>query len=447
MTTTRRGSRAAGARLARERKQALAALQRADWQGVLEIAEAMGERVAGDAEMARAAGLAANALGRRPYDRAMMGRALTYLAAAWRLGNRESEVAWSLAGAQYELGACDDAVGVLTTYIAETADADERVRAAAFLGQVREVMGGYEEAVAAHQAGLSGLGGNADPAVRFDSYLNVHLARAYGRSSAASQWRVGALGLWDQLAPEQRTAHRAIWLLRSADLATGDPADHQPVLELGERLLKLIRDRGGESDLVDHLRSVCSLERDLYAAYDRAGQAERSAAMLAQARATIEKLQQVCDRLRAELCGAQSALFAQVHDLGYQCREAGRPHEALLLLQEAEELGPLHGATCFVLSALTLECTDDRAQSLAYLSRAARDDYWAPHGACCSLRAAFDQDGAFDAVREDPEFLAVVDTVAADPPVQASVALTAPATGSRSGPSSSGPPNAATRGR
>jgi len=82
------------------------------------------------------------------------------------------------------------------------------------------------------------------------------------------------------------------------------------------------------------------------------------------------------------------------------------------LLQDAVELVPhAGGPTFYALAALVLETGGDKKDSLAYLRRIKEDHRYAYGGLCTSVQKGFREDPAFEAVRDDPEFLAVVNSM------------------------------------
>lgn len=392
------------------RDEVLVAAAAADWRRILEFVEGVDELIEGHPELARAVGLAAAAVGCCPFDPDMLRKAIKYLSVAWYQGSRGPEVTWPLVRAQYDLGLLVEADSLLTAYIDETEDPNERVRAGGFLGQVKEVCQDYRAAVAAHQASLAGLGRTADETVRLDSYLNAHLARAYGRAGHSLKWTAGAMACWETLADADRTADRSLGLLRGADLSSGDGGDLRPAIALGEHLIQLFDPPGAQTS-PGAWASLGELRIELFGLYHRAGLHEKATAMLASARTMIEELRQSCDRHTGEATDLDGILRLLLHNLGYQCRQAGRPHDALALMREVEQVPPVIGPTYFFLAALTLETGGDKRDSLAYLRRSAEDRYWVTDGACCSLRSAFFSDPAFEQVREAPEFLAIVEAL------------------------------------
>jgi tetratricopeptide (TPR) repeat protein len=394
-----------------KRSELLAAADKEEWRRVLDLVDGLGdEAVQGDPPLARATGIAAEALARSPFDRALLARAEGYLTTAWELGSRDSGVLWPLARARYSLAMHREAADVLERYLEETPDAEERVRAGAFLGQVWDVLEEHAAAVDAHQRSLDGPGGAASPAVRLESYLNAHLARAYGRAGCGHTWRQEALGLWETLPEVERSIGRAVYLLRGADLSAGG-SDGLPIaVALGEALLGRFEPMAPTGTVRD-IGHLCDLYTDLFVLCHRSGMPERAAELRAAAKGAIEAIREPArccadeNRLRCDLARTQ------LHNLGYQCREAGQPREALALFRESTAIPPVNGPTWFFLAALTLETGGDRQESLAHLRRAAQDPDWAPKGACDSLRRAFSADPAFAAVRDDPQFLAVVASV------------------------------------
>jgi len=177
------------------------------------------------------------------------------------------------------------------------------------------------------------------------------------------------------------------------------------LIAMGERFLQEFQLPVGLAEL----GALCSLQTDMFEICQRAGCTDKAAWMLSAAKATIKQIARHSEE-DADPEPAEELLYEMHHNLGCQCRKAGLKDEALDSLYKAEgckcrTLGP----TYFFLAALTLETTGDRSAALGFLRRAAEDRKWAYEGQCESLRSACESDAAFDCIRDDPEFLSMID--------------------------------------
>jgi tetratricopeptide (TPR) repeat protein len=344
-------------------------------------------------------------LGRLPFNENMLSAAVEWLSALWSMGNRSPEVVWPLAWALYDLGKFESALSFLSKYVQDTPDPSEHVRAGEYLAQVEDVLGKYRRAVNIHQASLRGLGARADSIVRLRSYLNAHVAHAYGQAKRGRIWMREALDCWEVLEDTTRTIHLAVWLLRGADLAANSNMDTVRLITVGEHFLEIFQRPAALAEL----GALCSLQTDMFEICHRAGTTDKAARMLSAAKTSIQQIMGHKDRDEDQQ-PADELLYEMYHNLGCQCRKAGFKREALDFLYKAEGCASrASGPTYFFLAALTLETTGDKSAALNLLRRAAEDRLWAYEGRCESLRSACSSDAAFDGIRNDPEFLTIVD--------------------------------------
>jgi len=337
-----------------------------------------------------------------------------HLQAAWRGGLRDPDVAWALLETCYSLGRQADATEVAADYIEASPDPNEKLRAAAFGAMSLEVRGDYEKAVSFFHSALVEAGEHADPKVQLESYLNGHVAAAYGRTGRSLEWMDSAFRLWEAIRAADRSWEMGEQLLMSAGMAAHRESGARQgeaiskAIGFGESLLKAaVEDSGADS--LTRLTREGRTECHLLWLYHVRGHQEGTARALRGAKDAAAKLVAGSEEAGADRDRWRGAAFTVLHNAGLVCRGFGEKHEALPLLRQAEQVATRpFGPTFYALAALVLETGGDKRESLHYLRRIAEDRGRAYGGLCVRPQETFASDPAFREVRDDPAFIAVI---------------------------------------
>jgi RNA polymerase sigma-70 factor (ECF subfamily) len=388
--------------------RAFASLSEKDWQGAIDAVRQSGLPPEKYPDLAYAAGAAWTLLGQKPFNPRFISDGVDLLQRAWESGRRDADTVWQLARTLSNLGEHARIPPILAPRMEETTDPNERVQAGALLAGTWQMLGDYAAAVNAHRTSLAGLGEQADLGTRLDSYLRVALA--YVRQGAGLEWLDRTLQLWHSAPENVRTLERAVQLLGAASVTLRDegrPTERtrELVVQCGEELMRdpRLNDR---KDRLSALGYKGRIHVKMFRTYSLAELAENAQAALDTARSIAEELISGAEVPGGDRDAWQDAAFTILHNAGISCIHAGRKQDALALLRQAEKVATwARGLTFFSLAALILDTGGDRQEALGYLRRVAETPAWAYAG---YPQKFFLEEPAFAPVRNDPEFLAVI---------------------------------------
>jgi len=389
-------------------ERTLAALSARDWQAALDEVRRSGLPPEKHPDLAFGAGVALIVPGRRPFNPRRMSEGAELLLRAWEGGRHDPETVWLLRATLADLGEHSRITPILARYMEETQDPNERVKAGAYLAGAWWAVGDYAAAVAAHRACMTGLGEQPDVAAKLDSYL--HAAVAYAQHGVGLEWLEKTLELWNSAPEDVKTLESAISLLDAVQVVALDEGEQvdrrrEMAVQYGEDLLRDPRLEDRE-DRLTALSAKGRINVGMFRIYSLMGLHEKAKAALDTAKAVANEVVRGAEALGADRDAWRDAAFVILANAGQLCRFAGRTHEALALLKQAEQVGTYPcGPIFFGLVALILQTGGDNQESLHYLRRVAEDKRWAYSG---FPQKEFFQDPAFESVRNDREFLAVI---------------------------------------
>jgi RNA polymerase sigma-70 factor (ECF subfamily) len=390
----------------------LAAVSARDWQAALDEVRRSGLPPEQHPDLAYGAGLAQAVLGRRPFNPRLLSEGANLLFRAWKSGRHDPETTWQLVSAFTALGEWSRVPPVLVRYLEETPDPGERLRAGVALARAWQMLGDHAAAVNAHRTSLAGLGEQADLTAKLDSYLGAHTVMAYAYHGAGAEWLGATLKLWYAAPESVRTPEQKRGLLSSVCTVYWESgkqieAAREVALRLVEDLVRGPRAEEGK-DAPATLRAKGEWQIELYRCYSMLGLPGKAQEALAAAKEVAEELARRSEESGPDREAWQEAAFITTANAGILGRYWGDKREALTLLRKAEQLAPAKPEVSivrFYLAAAVLQSGGEKQEALRFLRRVGEERPWACSGV---PQQEFSRDPAFASVRDDPEFLAVV---------------------------------------
>jgi RNA polymerase sigma-70 factor (ECF subfamily) len=387
-------------------ERVLAAVSGGDWQAALDEVRRSGLPPEQYPELAWGAGVAGSALARQdPFDTPLLREGARLLLRVWEGGRRDEVTVVELAEALIALGEYGRVPPILAPFVEETPDPNLRVRVAGRVVVAWWMLGDYAAVVKAHRAALAGAGERADLEVKLDSYAQVGLA--YAQQGAGLEWLEEVQHLW-HAAPEAVWTPMRAWMLLASTVRTA--VNSQEVESTRARALQFCQDLLQDprfEDAPDRPAALGARGRmwvEMFRLYSLVGSPDKAESALRTAKAVAQDLLRGGEEPGADRDVWREAASGILHNAGFVCRSLGRKQEALALLREVVTIWPFP-PTFLGLAALIIETSGDRQEALRCLRRVAEDTRWVASG---FPQQEFLRDPAFEAVRDDPEFLAVV---------------------------------------
>jgi RNA polymerase sigma-70 factor (ECF subfamily) len=403
----------AGRALKEAAKRVMAAVAAGDYQAALEEVRRSGLPPEQHPDLTYGAGVARVVLAREPFSPRDSLEGAELLMRAWEGGRRDPQTVWLLVATLNDVGEYNRIPPILTRYVEETRDPDERVKAGAYLASAWEMLGDHAAAADAHSAAMDGLGEQADLPAKLDSYVFHPVAVAYAHHGRGVEWLASTLRLWNSAPESVGTLERALSLLCAAEavaVVDGGERTRQLALQYGEELLRDPRLEDSE-DRLTALSTRGRVSAEMLRLYSMNGLPEKAQAALDTAKAAVAELIRETEGRDVDRKAWREAAFVILANAGILCRYLGRKQDALALLGEAEQIAAATSTSSpvfFQLAALILETGGDRQEALHYLRRMTEDRRWACSG---FPQKEFLRDPAFEPVRRDDEFLSVIDSL------------------------------------
>ena len=397
-------------------------------------------------------------------DITLIEEACTELARAYRLGARDPDTVRALAHLYHQFQRCEEYVDLLWNFAMTTDDCDAGFDAGCrSIAEMQEPCvadhksreRGFrfaERAVDAHETLLKRFDGQITLTDQLESYF--HVFDAYRKAGRAADWLEQTEHLVEQIGDELTLMHRALYtrergktlrewgcLREAADTfeafidwlqntETVDPEKQALLIGAQGDYLHLAPTyyQLGEHQKVKALLAEAEANLEAYFA-------ERDivlASITNESEATRERLERIYRRAGDYPTGGSVAdirrwlsrkYFIAIHIattcLALGCAEVGEGEPAIRLLNRAAQhweqrrnyigekvtVWSSEGKIMAWLAAMTLKFRNDREASLEYLKRAHEDRRRTARG---SIKRFFEEEEAFESVRHDPEFLAVV---------------------------------------
>lgn len=281
----------------------------------------------------------------------------------------------------------------------------------------------------------------------------IHASASYSRAGQHEAWLEQTGRLVEQLGDEMPMAHRFFYM-RTCASAFRSMERYQDAIQTGEDFIRWVR----ASDQLHPHKQRMIIEMQglvLLPCYHKLGERQKIEAILKDAEETLDRYhaewesvissitdesQATRQRLNATYQKIESfpigvdsypaeASVAEIrewldkkyrtgisyamHNLAAGCTQIGEGEIAIRLFKrviehdEKRDIHRVNGNVNMWLAALMLSVRNDRNASLEYLKGAATDRRWAAAG---WIKKRFEMDAAFESVRNDEEFLAVVMT-------------------------------------
>ena len=387
-------------------------------------------------------------------DSTLIEEACTELARAYRLGARDADTVRALAHLYHQFQRCEEYVDLLWNFAMTTDDFNAGFDAGCrSIAEMQEpCVADHKRAVNAHEMLLQRFDGQITLTDQLESYF--HVFDAYRKVGRAADWLDQTDHLVEQIGDEITLMHRALYtrergktlrewgcLREAADTfeAFIDWLQNTETVDPEKRALLI----GAQGDYL-HLAPT----------YYQLGEGQKVKVLLAEAEANLENYLVERDTVLASITDEGEATrerleriyrragdyptggsvadirrwlgrkyFIAIHIattcLALGCAEVGDGDAAIRLLNRAAQhwdqrrdyiegeirVWSSGGRIMAYLAAMTVKFCNDREASLAYLKRAHEDRRRAARG---SIKRFFEEDDAFESVRHDPEFLAVV---------------------------------------
>ena len=397
-------------------------------------------------------------------DVTLIEEACTELARAYRLGAQDADTVRALAHLYHQFQRCEEYVDLLWNFAMTTDDFDAGFDAGCrSIAEMQEPCvadhksreRGFrfaERAVNAHETLLKRFDGQITLADQLDSYF--HVFDAYRKVGCAADWLEQTEHLVDQIGDEITLMHRALYT-RERGKTLREWGHHQEAAHTYEAFIDWLQN----TETVDPEKQalLIGVQGDhlhLTPTYYQLGEHQKVKALLAEAEANLEayfterdtvlasitdesettrkRLERIYQNAGGYPTGGSVAdirrwlnrkYFIAIHIattcLALGCSEVGEGEAAIRLLNRAAQhweqrrdyieekvmVWSSGGRIMAWLAAMTLKFRNDREASLEYLKRAHEDRRRAARG---SIKRFFEEDDAFESVRHDPEFLAVV---------------------------------------
>ncbi|NKB65832.1 MAG: sigma-70 family RNA polymerase sigma factor [Candidatus Latescibacteria bacterium] len=345
----------------------------------------------------------------QPHDEALLKETLDHLQEAYRLGARDRQTAWALAGL-YQYFEMEKSVRFLEGYSGETDDPLEALEAAGTAANHAVCsLRDYEWALALHRRVLALVDTPLKERLRW--HLNPAILTAHLKTGRQTAWSQQAEELYRQLG-ETLTEQHFMYHLDRVDLERRTGQIRASIQTCQDFIDRLQRERG--DDPVQRRFWISDMWAEIAKSHHALGAGPQIDQTLNQAHDNLEAyrvewraaVQQAVGPQRDELDRRYRRCFdPALHNLGFACMQIDRAETAEKLFARAQRLRetPLR---CMCLAALRLH-QGDRAGSLAQLQyiNEAYKDYVLSGGA----RGQFGRLELFAPVWADAEFLALTD--------------------------------------
>ena len=384
----------------------------------------------------------------------LIEEACTELARAYRLGARDADTVRALAHLYHQFQRCEEYVDLLWNFAMTTDDFDASFDAGCrSIAEMQEpCVNDHRRAVNAHERLLKRFDRQTTLTDQLDSYF--HVFDAYCEVGRVADWLEQTEHLVKQIGDEMTLMHRAFYA-RERGKTLRELGRHREAAQTYEAFIDWLQNSGimdpeKQALLIgaqgDHLH--------LAPTYYQLGEHQKVKTLLAEAEANLEsyfverdavlvgitdesettrkRLDRIYQNAGDYPTGGSVAdirrwlnrkYFVAIHIattcLALGCAEVGEGEAAIRLLHRAAQhwerrrdyiegevrVWSSGGRIMAYLAALSLKFRNDREASLEYLKRAHEDRRRVARG---SIKRFFEEDDAFESVRHDPEFLAVV---------------------------------------
>ena len=397
-------------------------------------------------------------------DITLIEEACTELTRAYRLGARDADTVRALAHLYHQFQRCEEYVDLLWNFAMTTDDFDAGFDAGCrSIAEMQEPCvadhksreRGFrfaERAVNAHETLLKRFDRQATLTDQLDSYF--HVFDAYRKVGRAVDWLEQTECLVDQIGDEITLMPRALYT-RERGKTLREWGCHREAAHAYEAFIEWLEN----TETVDPEKQALLIGTQgdhlhLAPTYYQLGEHQKVEALLAEAEANLEAYFTERDTVLASITDESEATrerleriyrktggyptggsvtdirrwlnrkyFIAIHIattcLALGCSEVGDGDAAIRLLNRVAQHWEQHrdyieekvmvwssgGRIMACLAAMMLKFRNDREASLEYLKRAHEDRRRAARG---SIKRFFEEDDAFESVRHDPEFLAVV---------------------------------------
>jgi RNA polymerase sigma factor (sigma-70 family) len=397
-------------------------------------------------------------------DVTLIEEACTELARAYRLGAQDADTVRALAHLYHQFQRCEEYVDLLWNFAMTTDDFDAGFDAGCrSIAEMQEPCvadhksreRGFrfaERAVNAHETVLKRFDGQITLADQLDSYF--HVFDAYRKVGCAADWLEQTEHLVDQIGDEITLMPRALYT-RERGKTLREWGCHREAAHTYEAFIDWLQN----TEIMDPEKQALLIGAQgdhlhLAPTYYQLGEHQKVEALLAEAEANLEAYFTERDTVLASITDESEATrerleriyrktggyptggsvvdirrwlnrkyFIGIHIattcLALGCAEVGDGDAAIRLLnrvaqhweqrrdyiEEKVMVWSSGGRIMACLAAMMLKFRNDREASLEYLKRAHEDRRRAARG---SIKRFFEEADAFESVRHDPEFLAVV---------------------------------------
>ena len=386
-------------------------------------------------------------------DIALIEEARTELARAYRLGARDADTVKALAHLYHQFQRCKEYVDLLWNFAITTDDFDAGFDAGCrSVAEMQEpCVADHKRAVNAHEI-LKRFGGQTTLTDQLDSYF--HVFDAYRKVGRAADWLEQTERLVEQIGDRITLMHRAFYA-RERGKTLREWGRHREAAHTYEAFIDWLQN----TEIMDPEKQALLIGAQsdylhLAPTYYQLGEHQKVKMLLAEAEANLEgylierdtalasntdesettrkQLERIYRRAGGYPTGGSVAdlrrwldrkYFIAIHIattcLALGCSEIEEGEAAIRLLNRAAQHWERHrdhveetvmvwssgGRIMAWLAAMMLKFRNDREASLEYLKRAHEDRRRAARG---SIKRFFENEDAFESVRHDPEFLAVV---------------------------------------
>lgn len=343
----------------------------------------------------------------------LVKEAFEELSEAYRLGARDLDTVLVLANMYGQFNKHQERIAFLEDVVQTTDDPGQAFEIAREIISSYAAMQVHHKAVKRHRAALATAGQGVTTQEQLDSYMGACFA--YQESGNSGEWFSKVERLLAEIpdhAISRATRARDYERIGHMYVRLGH---YQEAIDLGCKMLHLLQDDNGDPErrlLIGNAYAVLLLR-----GYQGLNDQEKVVETLANAKENLRlyegEWQSAMSRGSAQGEEAKKSdnetyrrhVAGGYNNLGVMCRVLGEKEQAIHFLNHALEFEPQWGFTNVSLAALMLDVRNDRKASLAYLRHAAQHRHWALRG---WLEGQFFELEEFAPVREDPEFLAIV---------------------------------------
>ena len=387
-------------------------------------------------------------------DIALIEEACTELARAYRLGVRDADTVKALAHLYHQFQRCEEYVDLLWDFAMTTDDFDAGFDAGCrSVAEMQEpCVADHKRAVNAHETLLKRFDDQTTLTDQLDSYF--HVFDVYRKVGRAADWLEQTERLVEQIGDEITLMHHAFYT-RERGKTLREWGRHREAAQTFEGFIDWLKN----TEIVDPEKQALLIGAQgdylhLAPTYYQLGEHQKVKALLAEAEANLENYLVERDTVLANITDESEATrerleriyrkaggyptggsvadirrwldrkyFIAIHIattcLALGCAEVGEGEAAIRLLNRAAQhweqrqdhvekkvrVWSSGGRIMAWLAAMMLKFRNNREASLEYLKRAHEDRRRAASG---SIKRFFENEDAFESVRRDPEFLAVV---------------------------------------